>query len=153
MVVTPGVASARSSPFSFTTMPMISGRLVGSASCRLPFPWGREALSLAITSSLSAICFTCFGETKLTASICLNPASNNSFRYSAFVSVGIKSVSPCQASLGHSISLAVSMLRLQNSCFEFADFGIQGGGFEGLDQRVARVRGVDDGVDPQARGG
>src|ERR1700730_18531818 len=144
MVLIPGVASARSSPFSFTPMPMISGASV---------PSGREALTFAITSSLSAICFTCFGETKLTASICLNPASNNSFRYSAFVSVGIKSVSPCQASLGHSISLAVSMLRLQNSCFEFADFGIQGGGFEGLDQRVARVRGVDDGVDPQARGG
>ena len=28
MVVTPGVASARSSPFSFTTIPMISGRSI-----------------------------------------------------------------------------------------------------------------------------
>src|SRR5260370_14599291 len=100
IVVTPGVASARSSPFSFTTMPMISG------SCT---PAGREALSFAITSSLSAICFTCFGETKLTASICLNPASTSSFRYSALYSAGIISGSPCHASLGHSISLTFSM--------------------------------------------
>src|SRR2546428_8858120 len=46
-------------------MPMISGGSV---------PAGREALSSFITSSLSAICFTCFGETKLTASMCRKPA-------------------------------------------------------------------------------
>src|SRR6266478_257203 len=39
IVVTPGVASARSSPLSFTTMPIISGRSA---------PSGREALSFAI---------------------------------------------------------------------------------------------------------
>src|SRR5712691_8448363 len=105
IVVTPGVASARLSPFSFTTMPIISGRSA---------PPGREELSFAITSSLSAICFTCFGETKLTASICLNPASTNSFKYSALYSVGMKSCNPCHASLGHSTSFAVSM-RLRKS--------------------------------------
>src|SRR5882762_4514373 len=103
MVVTPGVASALSSPFSFTTMPIISGR---------SSPAGRESFSFAITSSLSAICFTCFGETKLTASMCWNPASTNSFRYSALVPVGTKSVSPCQASLGHSMSLVGSGMDL-----------------------------------------
>ena len=60
-VVTPRVASARSTPLSFTTMPMISGSAV---------PAGREALSASITASLSAICRTCCGETKLTASMC-----------------------------------------------------------------------------------
>src|SRR6266403_898483 len=109
MVLTPGVASARSSPFSFMTMPIISGRLVAPASCRLPSARRREALSLAITSSLSAICLTCFGETKLTASMCLNPESTNSFRYSALYSVGIRSGSPCQASRGHSISFTLAM--------------------------------------------
>src|SRR5205823_9449701 len=92
------------------------------------------------------------GETKLTASMCLNPASTSSFRYSALYSVGIKSGNPCHASRGHSISFAFSMSGLQNAGFEFADFGIERGGFEGPDQRVARVRGIDDGVDPQARG-
>src|SRR3989475_280678 len=42
---------------------------------------------------------------------------------------------------------------LQDSGFEFADFGIKGGGFEGPDQCVAGVGGIDDGVDPEARGG
>src|SRR5712692_4142361 len=101
IVVTPGVASARSNPFSFRTMPMISGGSI---------PEGREALYFAITSSLSAICFTCFGETKLTASMCLNPASTSSFKYSALYSVGICSGSPCHASRGHSISFTVSII-------------------------------------------
>src|SRR5437763_10339048 len=75
MVVTPGVASARSSPFSLTTIPMIScGSFVAPASCRRfccsEANEDQEAPSLAITSSLSAICLTCFGETKLTASMC-----------------------------------------------------------------------------------
>src|SRR5215469_389997 len=100
MVVTPGVASARSNPLSFTTIPMISG---GSE-----FE-GREAHNFAITSSLSAICLTCFGDTKLTASMCLNPARTSSFRYSALYSVGMKSCSPCQASLGHSINFTDSI--------------------------------------------
>src|SRR6266478_2627916 len=103
MVVTPGVAKARSSPLSFTTMPMISGGLA---------PAGREALYFAITSSLSAICFTCFGETKLTASMCLNPASTSSFKYSALYSVGIRSGNPCHASRGHSISFICSVIFL-----------------------------------------
>src|SRR5260370_9640336 len=140
MVVTRGVGSARSSPFSFTTMPMISGRSVPE----------REELSSATTSSLSAICFTCLGETKLTASMCLNPASTNSFRYSAFVSVGMKSASPCHASLGHSISFTVSISGLQDSRFEFADFGVECRGFQRLDQCIARVRRIDDGVHPEA---
>src|ERR1700736_1875145 len=126
---------ARSAPFSFTTIPMIS-ILLGGWSCPK-------------TSSLSAICFTCFGETKLTASMCLNPATTNSFRYSAFVSVGMKSGSPCHASLGHSIILTVSISGLQDSGLEFGDFWVQRCGFERLDQRIARMRGVDDGVDPQ----
>src|SRR5713226_8189560 len=93
MVVTPCVASARSNPFSFTTIPIISGSSALG---------GREALSFVITFSLSAICFTCFGETKLTASICLNPARTSSFKYSALYSVGMRSGRPCQASRGHS---------------------------------------------------
>src|SRR5260370_12720502 len=141
MVATPGVASARSSPFSFTTMPMISGRSVTAE---------RAELSSATSSSLSAICFTCLGETKLTASMCLNPASTNSFRYSAFVSVGMKSASPCHASLGHSISFTVSISGLQDSRFEFADLGVECRGFQRLDQCIARMRRVDDGVHPEA---
>src|SRR6266478_10235094 len=101
MVVTPGVPSARCNPFSFTTIPIISGSST---------PEGREAFSFAITSSLSAICFTCLGETKLTASICLNPASTSSFKYSTLYSVGMTSGNPCQASRGHSISFTVSMV-------------------------------------------
>src|SRR5438093_9597232 len=147
IVVTPAVPSARSSPLSFTTIPIISGGFT------LPGrPLEKKVFRLAITSSLSAICFTCFGETKLTASMCLNPARTSSFRYSALYSVGMKSCNPCHASLGHSISFTFSMSGLQNAGFEFADFGIERGGFEGPDQRVARVRGIDDGVDPQARG-
>src|SRR4029077_16461202 len=142
IVVMPGVASARSSPFSFTTMPIISG-------CGTPS--GREALYLLITSSLSAICFTCFGETKLTASMCLNPASTTSFKYSALNSVGMKSGSPCHASRGHSMSFTVSILGLQDSGFELANFGVQRGRLQSLNQRIAGVRGIDDGVDPEAR--
>src|SRR5436309_15672911 len=143
MVVIPGVARARSRPCWLTTMPMISGGATLA---------GREALSLAMTSSESAICFTCFGETKLTASMWRKPASTSSFRYSALYSVGIKSGNPCHASRGHSISFTFSMSGLQNAGFEFADFGIERGGFEGPVQRVARVRGIDDGVDQHARG-
>src|SRR6267154_1533730 len=143
MVVTPGVASARCNPFSFTAMPIISGR---------SSPAGRESFSFAITSSLSAICLTCLGETKLTASICLKPASTNSFIFSALVSVGMKSASPCHASLGHSISFTVSISGLQDSGFELSDIGIQGGGLKGLDQRFAGVGGIDYGVDPEAGG-
>src|SRR6266849_5290435 len=143
-VITPGVARARTNPFSFTTIPIISGSST---------PAGREAFSFAITSSLSAICFTCLGETKLTPSMCLNPASISSSRYSALYSVGICSGSPCHASRGHSISFTFSMSGLQDSCFEFADVGIERGGFESPDQCVARMRGIDDGVDPEAGGG
>src|SRR5713101_1001743 len=77
-------------------------------------PLEKKVFRLAMTSSLSAICFTCFGETKLTASMCLNPARTSSFRYSALYSVGMKSCNPCHASLGHSTSFAVSM-RLRKS--------------------------------------
>src|ERR1700722_1409177 len=42
---------------------------------------------------------------------------------------------------------------LQNAGFEFGDDGIERRGFEGGDQCVAGVGGVDDGVDPQAGGG
>jgi len=65
MVVTPGVASARSSPCAFTTMPIISGASPEGS---------RTLLSSFITASLSAICGTCLGETKLTASMCRNPS-------------------------------------------------------------------------------
>src|SRR6266852_3079498 len=144
IVVTHGVASARSNPFSFTTIPIISGSSALG---------GREAFSFVIIFSLSAICFTCFGETKLTASMCLNPACTNSFKYSALYSVGIMSGNPCHASRGHSSSFTFSMSGLQDSRFEFANVGIQRGGFEGPDQGVAGVGGIDDGVDPKARGG
>src|SRR4029077_1845680 len=97
-------------------------------------PLERKLFSIAITSSLSAICFTCFGDTKLTASMCLNPASTSSFKYSALYSVGMYSGNPCQASRGHSISFTASMLSLQNPGFELGDVGIEGGGFEGPDQ-------------------
>ena len=46
---------------------------------------GREARNICITSSLSAICLTCFGETKLTASMCLKPARTSSFKIFRFV--------------------------------------------------------------------
>jgi hypothetical protein len=69
------VAIARSAPFSFTTIPMISTPSV-EPSC-------------ASTCSLSAICGTAFGETKLTASMWRKPASINARRYSTFRSVGI----------------------------------------------------------------
>src|SRR5207248_2565560 len=59
-VVTRLVAIARAAPFSLTTMPMISTSFGGSSCSR--------------TCSLSAICGTAFGETKLTASIFLKPA-------------------------------------------------------------------------------
>src|SRR5437879_8629229 len=90
-------------------MPIISGgSMVALASCWPACVFERSrrgAFSFAITSSLSAICFTCFGETKLIASTCLNPASTSSLRYSALYSVGISSGNPCQASRGHSISV------------------------------------------------
>src|SRR5580700_11268804 len=111
-------------------MPMISGRSAVPE---------REALSLVITSSLSAICFTCLGETKLTASICLNPARTSSRIYSALYSVGMKSGSPCHASRGHSISFTEPISGLQNTGLEFADLGIERGRFEGGDQCVTGV--------------
>src|SRR5260370_33974111 len=43
--------------------------------------------------------------------------------------------------------------RLEDPRFKFANLGIKGGGFEGPDQGVAGVGGIDDGVDPQAGGG
>src|SRR5437016_8215189 len=63
----------------------------------------------------------------------------------------MRSGNPCHASRGHSISFTFSMSGLQDSRFEFADFGIQGGGFERPYERVARMRGINDGVDPEAR--
>src|SRR5260370_42619906 len=125
-------------------MPIISG---GSMLA------GREVFSFAITSSLSAICFTCFSETKLTASMCLKPASTSSFKYSALYSVGICSGNPCHASLGHSISFTFSMSGLQDSRLELADFGIERGGFQRPDQSVEAVRGIDEAVYPEAGGG
>ena len=46
-----------------------------------------KPLNLAITSSLSAICLTCFGETKLTASMCLKPRPAAAFKYSTLIFV------------------------------------------------------------------
>src|SRR5581483_5566931 len=68
----------------------------------------KRSLKRFITSSLSAICFTCFGETKLTASMCRKPASTSCVKYSALYSVGMNSGSPCQASRGHSINFTGS---------------------------------------------
>src|ERR1700739_4623664 len=42
------------------------------------------------------------------------------------------------------------ILGLENSCPEFSNLGIERGGFEGPDQRIAGVSGIDDGVDPKA---
>src|SRR5436190_18794199 len=70
--------------------------------------------------SLSAICGTAFGETKLTASICRKPAATRPRKYSAFRSVGICRGSPCHASRGHSMSLMDSIAevtsRLSRKC-------------------------------------
>src|SRR4029453_6065642 len=82
---------ARSAPFSFTTIPMISTSL-GSSICSSTF-------------SLSAICGTALGETKLTASMCLNPASIRARRKRVFSAVGICRLRPCHASRGHSINV------------------------------------------------
>src|SRR5438552_17768795 len=65
----------------------------------------------------------------------------------------MRSGNPCQASRGHSITLAFSMSGLQDSRFEFADFVIQRGSFEGPSQGLTRARGIDDGIDPQTSGG
>ena len=98
-VVTPGTARARSSPFSFTTMPMISGPSI---------PEGREPKNASSTASLSAIWRTCCGETKLTASICRNPAATSARKCAALTSVGITCGKPCHASRGHSTILTES---------------------------------------------
>src|SRR5713226_8115289 len=42
---------------------------------------------------------------------------------------------------------------LEDSRFEVADVGIERGSFEGPDQRVAGMGGIDDRVDPKAGGG
>jgi len=71
MVVTPGVARARRSPFSLTTMPMIFGRDgVG----------GERGQELRDDLFAVGICWTCLGETKLTASMCWKPVRINSFK-------------------------------------------------------------------------
>src|SRR4029077_6807095 len=90
-VETARVAMARSAPFSFTTIPMISTSS-GTSICSSTF-------------SLSAICGMALGETKLTASMCLNPASTRARKYRAFSSIGICRVRPCQAARGHSIRI------------------------------------------------
>src|SRR5437763_15507494 len=144
MVVTPGVASARSNPFLLTAIPMISGGFTFG---------GREAVNFVITSSLSAICLTCFGETKLTASMWRNPASASCLRYSALYSVGMNSCNPCHASRGHSITFTVSMLSLQDPGFEFGDVGIQSRRHKCPPECLARMGRIDDGIDPQARSG
>src|SRR5215467_7862217 len=88
-VCTASVAIARSAPFWFTTIPMISTSSGGS--------------SCFNTSSESAICGTALGETNETASICLNPAPISARRYCTFAVAGIWPLSPCQASRGHSM--------------------------------------------------
>src|SRR5690349_1605494 len=62
----------------------------------------------------------------------------------------MKSGRPCHASRGHSIILTLSMSGLQDAGFELTDFRVEGCGFEGLDQRFARVGWIDYGVDPKA---
>src|SRR5437762_10057353 len=64
----------------------------------------------------------------------------------------MRSGNPCHASRGHSISFTFSMSGLKDSGLEFADFGIESGGFEGPNQGVARMGGIDDGVDPKTSG-
>src|SRR5262245_5944941 len=51
------------------------------------------------------------------------------------------------------LAIAETKSRLQDSGFEFGEVRVEGGGLEGPDQRVAGVGGVDDGIDPEARGG
>src|SRR5437660_5987907 len=158
IVVTHGVAMARSNHFLFTTIPMISsGSIVAPVSCPRfrcsGLKEGSAAFSFAITSSLSAICLTCFGETKLTASMWRNPASASCLRYSALYSVGMNSCNPCHASRGHSITFTVSMLSLQDPGFEFGDVGIQSRRHKRPPECLARMGRIDDGIDPQARSG
>src|SRR5579864_4100451 len=88
-VCTASVAIARSAPFWFTTIPMISTSSGGSSSLR--------------TASESAICGMALGETNDTASICLNPAPISARRYCTLTAVGIWPFRPCQASRGHSM--------------------------------------------------
>src|SRR6476646_8110228 len=82
---------ARSAPFWFTTIPMISTSSGGSSSFK--------------TASESAICGMALGETNDTASICLNHAPISARRYCTFTAEGIWPLRPCQASRGHSINL------------------------------------------------
>src|ERR1700722_503142 len=44
----------------------------------------------------------------------------------------------------------VVSLGLQDSGLQFRDFGVERGGFQGPNQGFAGLRGVDDGVDPEA---
>src|SRR5271170_6093091 len=60
------------------------------------------------TSSESAIWGTAAGETKDTASMCLNPALIKARKYSSLICAGICPRSPCHASRGHSTSLTDS---------------------------------------------
>src|SRR5208282_5559663 len=155
MVLIPGSARARSSPLSFTTMPIISGG---------PLMCPSAPASPRITSSLSAICGTCLGETKLTASMCRNPASISSRRYLNCVSVGIWFGNPCHASRGHSINFMTapvignprpplpSRSRLEHTCAELSYLRVERGGLEGPDECLARLCWVNDRVHPQARG-
>src|ERR1700761_4889121 len=96
-VVTRPVFTARSAPFAFTTIPMISTSSGGSVN--------------SSTASESAICGTAFSLTKLAASICRNPAAISVRRYSAFTSAGITLSSPCQASRGHSMIFTCSLIQ------------------------------------------
>src|ERR1700758_999433 len=98
------MASARSRPCAFTTIPIISG-----ASPEGVF----IALRRSITASLSAICGTCFGETKLTASMWRKPSEISRLRYCTFSSVGITWRNPCQASRGHFTMVTSSLISLE----------------------------------------
>src|SRR6476661_11044256 len=141
---------ARSTPFSFTTIPMISTSSGGS-----------RCIS---TCSESAIWGTALGETNDTASMCLKPAFTSARRYAAFWSAGMSPFSPCHASRGHSTiltaftTLPVSPClcggpsRLQHSHLELSHLRVERGGVQRFDQRGARVQRIHDFVNPQPRG-
>ena len=66
--------------------------------------------NLESTSAVSTIWGIAFGETKLPKSIVSNPHRNKDCMYCTFLSVGIKSLMPCMASLGHSIIFTFSVI-------------------------------------------
>src|ERR1700712_1188517 len=67
------------------------------------------------TEAVSCICGIAFGETKLPKSMVSKPMFNRELMYFAFISVGMSSLMPCIASLGHSMIFIRSGLFFKQS--------------------------------------